>query len=436
MNIDRLRLAATITVAAMLLLAPPSRGQQPSSSEPPAEPQPMLDDSMEAAEDEMPQVDRKRKLVRWNEYEGPWITMKFGLAAMFEVAGFSQDENNIEQLGQLETTYKVRDFRLLLSGRFPKIDRDITWKTGFMWDGAQEKWLVRETGLIVDVPEMKGHLFIGRTKEGSSLTKHMVGYAVWGLERSPMHDATLPIMADGIRWMGYSPKRHVVWNLGFFNQTLTESRTTPPHDRQYVARIAWVPFLSPKDGELLHVGATLRWGDPHNGDLQLRARPETNPAPYFVDTGTFRARHTTMIAPEMYYRKNQFLIGSEYFFMKADAPASGNPRFHGGDVVATWQFTGESRAYSTKGAVFGFLKPSTSVFQGGRGAWEGILRFSYIDTDDGPIQGGKNWRISPLLAWHLSDEIRWTFGYGYDVLDRFDEKGSTHIFQSRISLMF
>ena len=443
MNIDRTLLFNALGAAALaaaLLLAPVRlRGQEPEPvppTSPPSSQEPMLDDSIEAAEDELPQVDRKRKLVRWNEYEGPWITLKFGMAGMVEGAAYSQDDDNKEQLGQLDTTYKVRDFRVLFSGRFPKSKREITWKTGFMWDGAQEKWLVRETGFIVAVPEMSGHLFIGRTKEGSSLTKHMVGYAVWGLERSPMHDATLPIMADGIRWMGYRPKQHLQWNLGYFDQTITGSRTAPPQDRQAVARVAWLPFQSLEEGELLHIGATFRYADPQDGNLQVRARPETNPAPYFVDTGTFHAEHTMMIAPEIYYRRNSFLIGSEYMFMRADSPEKGNPLFHGGDIVATYQFTGEARKYSTRGGVFGFLAPRTSVFQGGKGAWEGILRLSYIDTDDGEIQGGKNWRLSPLLAWHLSDEIRWTFAYGYDVLDRFGKKGTTHIFQSRISFMF
>ena len=435
MNIDRRRVAATI-IAAMLLLAPPSRGQQPSSSDPPAEPQPMLDHSMEAAEGELPQIEKSRKLIHWNEYEGPYITLKFGVAGMLDYGVFSQDEDNELQVGTIDPGYKVRDFRLLFSGRFPKLDREVTWKTGIMYDGAQGKWLVRETGLIVAVPEMWGHLFIGRTKEGTSLTKHMVGFSVWGLERSPMHDAAIPIMVDGIRWMGYRTKRNVVWNLAYFDQTITESRTYPYYDRQVAGRVAWLPAVSFDGGKLMHIGMSFRYGNPQNGEMQLRAKPEATTAPNFVDTGKFPAEHSTMIGPEAYYRNGRFLIGSEYYFLKADSPSTGNPLFHGGDVVATYTFTGEARPYSTKGAVFGFLPVNGSVFRGGKGAWEGILRFSYIDTDDGTIRGGKNWRISPLLAWHLSDEIRWTIGYGYDVLDRSGEKGSTHIFQSRVSLMF
>lgn len=434
MNIDR---RVVLALALFAVLAPAlARAQETPPPEEPQQEESMFDDSIEAAEDEMPRVERKRKLVRWNEYEGPWATLKFGLAGMVEGAAFSQDDDNREQLGDLETAFKVRDFRLLFSGRFPKSKRNVTWKTGFMWDGAQEQWLVRETGFIVDVPELSGHLFIGRTKEGTSLSKHMVGYAMWGMERSPMHDAAIPVMVDGVRWMGYVPKRKLVWNLAYFNQTITGTRTYPYYDQQIAARIAWLPTFSEKEGELLHIGASFRYGDPQNDELHVRARPEANPAPYFIDTGKFKAEHTTFFGPEVYYRRGRMLVGSEYYFLKADAPENGNPMFHGGDVVLTWQFTGESRVYSTKGGVFTFLKPHTSVFEGGPGAWEGIFRISYMDADDGAIEGGRNLRISPLLAWHLTDELRWTFAYGYDILDRFGTRGTAHIFQSRVSFMF
>ena len=43
---------------------------------------------------------------------------------------------------------------------------------------------------------------MGRSKEGFSLNKVMIGYAGWGIERAPISDATLPILADGVKWLG------------------------------------------------------------------------------------------------------------------------------------------------------------------------------------------------------------------------------------------
>ena len=71
------------------------------------------------------------------------------------------------------------------------------------------------------------------------------------------------------------------------------------------------------------------------------------------------------------------------------------------------------------------------MFSGGRGAWELVLRFSYSDLDDQAIQGGTFWRITPMVNWHLTDNIRLEFSYGYGVLDRFGIQGGTHFFGTR-----
>jgi phosphate-selective porin OprO/OprP len=427
MNIDR---RLTTAVAACILAAGIARGQQPA--EPPQ--QPMFDDSIEAAEapDEPPQ----RKVVAWNHYEGKYATIKFGASAMYDIANYVQDNESIEQVGDLDAAGKWRDFRVVFSGKFPRIKRDITWKAGVMYDGPSATWLIRETGLIIAVPEMSGHLFIGRTKEGFSMVKHMVGTSIWGLERSPFLDAAIPIMADGIRWMGYKPERNFVWNLGLYNEHFSQSRHAPYYNSQAVARAAWLPFSVPEKGELLHLGFNARYALPQDDKLTFRARPEAITAPYYIDTGSFPAKHTTTFGPEIYWRRNSLIVGSEYYFEKFSSPETHNPTFQGGDVTAIWMITGESRPYLTRGGLFGFAAPSTSVFKGGPGAWEAMLRLSYTDADSGTVTGGKLWRISPILTWYLSDQVRWTIGYGYSELDRFGVTGATQFFQSRIHVQF
>ena len=74
------------------------------------------------------------------------------------------------------------------------------------------------------------------------------------------------------------------------------------------------------------------------------------------------------------------------------------------------------------------------MFEGGRGAWEVVLRYSYSDLDSKDITGGKFWRITPMVNWHMSDNMRLEFVYGYGMLDRFDRKGATHFFQTRLQL--
>jgi phosphate-selective porin OprO/OprP len=102
----------------------------------------------------------------------------------------------------------------------------------------------------------------------------------------------------------------------------------------------------------------------------------------------------------------------------------------------SWLVTGETRAYNTVGGYFKAVSPARTVFQGGPGALELVGRFSYIDLDGGSLRGGRFCRFTPMLNWHLSDNLRLEVAYGYGTLDRFDLRGATQFFQSRIQMTF
>jgi phosphate-selective porin OprO/OprP len=303
-----------------------------------------------------------------------------------------------------------------------------------MYDGPTDEWLFRETGIMVAVPEIRGHLFVGRTKEGFSLNKVMVGYAGWTMERAAMSDATVPILGDGVKWLGYVPEWGVLWNIGYFLDSINARQSFSTYDNQFVARVAWLPILSEEERTILHIGLNGRSGAIDEDELQIRSRPEAFPAPYFVDTGKFAAFNTRMAGLEAYYRKGPWLFGTEYWGQDVHSPDAGDPLFHGGEVVATWLVTGETRAYNTVGGFFKAVSPAKTVFEGGPGAWEAVLRLSYIDLDSGNLRGGKFWRVTPMVNWHLSDNIRLEAAYGYGTLDRFGMQGVTQFFQSRIQL--
>jgi phosphate-selective porin OprO/OprP len=146
-----------------------------------------------------------RRFVSWNEYEGPISTLRFGGGFLYDYAAYHQDEVSNQQLDFTNGT-KLRDFRFLLKGKFLKFtERDITWSAGIMWDDANEEWVMRQSGVMVELPKLSSSVFIGRTKEGFSMNKVMVGYHGWTHERAPVSDAMIPILADGIKWLGYLP---------------------------------------------------------------------------------------------------------------------------------------------------------------------------------------------------------------------------------------
>jgi phosphate-selective porin OprO/OprP len=303
-----------------------------------------------------------------------------------------------------------------------------------MYDAPTNSWLVRQTGVMIAIPKIWGHIFVGRTKEGFSLNKVMTGYDGWTMERFTMSDATIPILADGIKWIGYVPKLGILWNIGYYNDILSKGQSFSTYSSQEVARVAWLPILSDERREVLHWGVNLRYGKALDGQLRLKSRPEAFPAPFFVDTGTFAAKSSTTAGYEIYYRKGPWMFGSEYWWIDVSTPSQGNPLFHGGDAVATWLITGETRAYDTAGGFFREIVPLKPVINKGPGAWEVLLRFSDIDLDGRAIQGGKFWRITPAMNWYLTDNVRLELGYGLGRLDRFNLRGYSQFFQVRVQL--
>jgi phosphate-selective porin OprO and OprP len=376
---------------------------------------------------------RRRRLVKWNEYEGPFITFRFGAGFLVDYTSYLQDEASKEQFS-LEPGYKLRDFRLIMGGRI-KTKRRITYQAGLMYDAPTKSWFVRQTGFMVAVPELWGHFFIGRSKAGISENRVMVGYDGWGIERAPISE-TIPLLADGVKWLGYLPSRHLLWNLGWFTDLLSEGQSFSYFDNQVAARIIWVPMVSDSVGKLVHIGLNLSTGKPNEGKLQVRSRPENFLAPYFLDTGKFPAQRARQVGLEAYYRPGPWLFGAESYLEKVESPEAHDPTFRGSDFVVSWLITGETRRYNTVGGYFKAVSPAKTLFEGGPGAWEAVLRYSYTNLNSGTLQGGKFWRITPMVNWHMSDNARLEFVYGYGTLDRFELKGKTQFFQSRIQLQF
>lgn len=368
----------------------------------------------------------------WNEFTGKVSTLKIGGGLLYDYVTYHQDKDSKEQIS-LYPEIKLRDFRFLISGVL-KTKRFINWKVGLMFDGVTSHWLVRETGVMVGVPEISSHIFVGRTKEGFSMNKVMNGYAGWTMERQMVLDV-IPILADGIKVMTFFPKSRIFWNVGVFADWLSEKQSFSTYAWQFAFRGGWLPIYNKKKSQVFHAAVNYRYGEPEDGKIQVRSRPEANPAPYFVDTGIFPAHHSNQVGWEVYFSSGSFMIGSEGYFTQFSSPSKNNPQFKGGEIGASYIITGQVRPYSTVSGIYGFIPVSKSIFEGGIGTIEVVARYSVLDLNGGTITGGKFWRFTPMVNWYMSENIRFELAYGYGVLDRFNLKGATQFFQSRIHFM-
>lgn len=435
MNSPRARaLASALLLLGWALLGPAPARAQESQAEETVAPS-AVDDTADAAEADGDPP--RRKFIRFNEYQGPYFSVRFGFGLLFDGVTYLQDDISKTQMG-LEPEIKLRDFRFLFKGKLftPRLGYTI----GYMFDAQEEKWRFRQTGLMLDIPEVYGRLFVGRTKEGTSTNKIMVGYQGFTMERATANDAFVPILADGVKWMGTSPGNKLVYSVGWFGDMLSEKESFNKFDMQVVGRLIWLPFPKTLDTELLHVGMSYRVAKSNNGFFRFKSKPESFAAQVnAIDTGDIAGDWSNLFEPEMYYRNGPFLLGIEYFFQQVDATTGPNPFFHGGELVIAEIVTGETRPYNRKGAYFDRISPLHPVFshgpsgwKGGWGAWEIVARISYTDLDSAGIEGGKFWRFTPMVNWHLTDNIRQEFSYGYGILDRFGVSGGTHFFATRL----
>ena len=160
------------------------------------------------------------------DFNGSLTSFKIGMGYIVDGATYVKSDEFNKQLDsaglEMNPKFKTRDFRVLGSGVL-HTKRLISWKFAFMYDGDNETWLVRETGITIGLPELFGHIFIGRTKEGYSLVKVMNGHSPWTAERQMSIDV-IPILADGIKWFGNLPKSRVFWNLGYYNDVMSKGQ--------------------------------------------------------------------------------------------------------------------------------------------------------------------------------------------------------------------
>lgn len=187
---------------------------------------------------------------------------------------------------------------------------------------------------------------------------------------------------------------------GFFGK-----RTGPENEDEgwgYAARVTASPIHSKK--RLVHVGASAAYRNPDDNTASFSARPETGLTDVrLVRTGTIdQVEHVMTEGVEAAWVHGPFSVQAEYM-MNQVKRSDGNDDlgFHGGYVSASWFITGESRPYSEERGVFTRIKPKNRY-----GAFEVALRHSFLDLEDGSVDGGteRNWTLG--FNWYLNRSLR------------------------------
>ncbi len=327
---------------------------------------------------------------------------------------------------------EIRRARIELSGTLFEFVR---FKSDFEFSGGE----VALKDVFLETPRMPyaGILRVGHMKEPFSLEELTSGNQTTFMERA-LPSAFVPSRNTGFGLRNALLDERVTWAAGFFRETNNQGTGFDDTGRYNVSfRLTGLPWVSRDGRRLFHVGLDYTHKFMEDGKpVRFRQRPEAHLTDVrFVDTGDIPADGVDVAGFESALLWGPFSLQGEYYRAWVDAAQVDRLSFDGFYVFASYLLTGESRTYKRSGGVFGGIKPRRNLRLGkpGWGAWELAVRYSHLDLDDGPIQGGTLDDVTLGVNWYLNPNTRIMLNY---IRSDLDDVGDANIFQSRFQIHF
>jgi phosphate-selective porin OprO/OprP len=360
----------------------------------------------------------------------PIGTAAIGLELIGDWTGFRQDATSLAQVGQQFDQFQMRSAAIGISGQFGP-DSHITYALGLQYNGfntnADQNWTVSDFAINIDLPKYRTRIELGQIK--GSFSYEVVGSFV----KMPQAERTLsPFVAPrnpGFKIIhAIGPEKRMTATFSLYK----DQAETAGGSLGGAFRLTGLVFGPGADGNgYLHVGGSVLLSGSDTAAV-WRAQPGSDVADFYVDTGDLDVNRTANLGLEMLYSDGHgWSVQAEYVGAKVDTVAFGDIGFRGIYVLGSWVMTGEFRPYNRDSGVAGRIEP-----KGRWGAPEVYARWSMVDLDDGPVQGGKYDRLEIGFNWWATRE--WKFGLvaGRVWLDRFGETGVTDTLLTRLQWVY
>lgn len=374
----------------------------------------------------MPDLPPDRKLIP--DLDTPLVTVTPGLEMIVDLTGFGQDAASIRQVGEQAGRLEVRRAKIELGGQVG-LGHLMSYKLGIDYNGfdvnPEQTFAITDFNVSFAIPAWRTKVSIGQMRED-------FGYeVVASTSILPQSERVIsPFVSPvntGLKVTHLIGARdEMTLSYGVFKDDWGDGEGRPA----FSARMTRLVIDQPAHGRLLHLGLGVRRAEIRD-TTRYRGRPGVAAADDFVDTGDFAADATTHVGLEALWMDGPLTVQAEHIGAYVDAPASGNPRFHGFYVLGSYVLTGEQRGYDrTKGAA------RRIVPLGRWGAPELVARLAAVDLSDGTVDGGRYWRLEMGANWWAT--TRWKFGmlYGHVRLDRFGETGRTNSLLTRVQWIY
>jgi len=291
-----------------------------------------------------------------------------------------------------------------------------------------------------------GSLKLGQFKVPMSLENYGSSRDLMFMEPASPVAALAPGVNAGIQVGQPVFDERMTWALGLFTDGVgvgSDFGEATEGFGRAVGRLTGLPLYSrdpdhPESQRLLHLGFSGSFAYAAQNAVRYRSRPESHIAPYTVDTGEIDANGAFTFGAEVAWVHGPLCVQGELLHSWVNENNGPDLKLAGFYGSASWFLTGESRPYDRTQGTFTRVIPKRNFApgHGSWGAWEVAGRYSFVNLDDGNVDGGRMSIVMAEANWYLHSHVKWRFNYGFGHVAGRDPDGNVNILQTRLEVDF
>ncbi len=311
---------------------------------------------------------------------------------------------------------------------------------------------------VHDIPAL-GYVRLGHFKAPFSLEELGSSKYITFLERS-LPNVFAPMREVGVAAYNHTEDESVTWAYGAFFDSISEvtkERIDNNQGVRVVGRTTWTPYYDEmaQGRYLFHTGFGASYTKINNDILLFAARPEVHESAVLVSNGILNgADDYTVLDAEFAWVHGPLSVQSELMWAHVDGASTTDPGagpvavgskfdYYGAYAYASYFFTGENRNYNRTGGVFDRVTPLENFWtvrtsEGhcwGRGAWEGAVRWSYLDLSDSLPQEELH-DLTVGVNWYWNPYTRMMFNWIHAFTKSPGTRGDADILSMRMQIDF
>ena len=363
-------------------------------------------------------------------------SIQFNLSGrvQYDFAGFDAD-SELSEVAEFDSGTQFRRGRIALGG---VMHEHTIFNVEYEFAGGDAKFLTTFIG-VRNIPFL-GTVRVGRLLEFYSLEQLSSNNFHTFMERG-LSAAFNNYWANGIGIHNSVFEGRGSWAVGAAKRTDNYGNSQAGRGENLSARITAAPVYLDNGRTWVHLGAATIQRNPDDNEYRVGSRPESSIAPTLISTGPVPSDRVNLVGLEFAAAHGPFSVQAEWHNARVsleatdEFPHDGHANLNGFYVLASYFLTGETRSYNPATGTLGIIRPNHN-FRGdghGLGAWEIAARYSELDLNDGPVEGGHLRNGTLGLNWYLNPTMRVMANY---VRADLKESGTADILQMRAQFTF